>query len=61
MVRKGCVLEMLEYGKLTRRYNDIDYERFINVVRQMILDQLSNSRQGEGDEVKNIVIHLYTY
>ncbi len=61
IVPRSFVLEIKEYGKIVRTYNDIDYDRFKKVSNGLINDHLTNNiKQGEK-EVKNTQFHIYTY
>ena len=55
------MLKITEYGKTVRQYNDIDYERFMKVSKQMIDDHMSRNMKQGADEVKNAQFHIYTY
>ncbi|MCB0541659.1 MAG: hypothetical protein KDE33_29400 [Bacteroidetes bacterium] len=55
------VLEIKEYGKTVRQYNDVNYERFMSVSKQMIDEHMNRHLKQKQDEVKNATFHIYTY
>lgn len=55
------VLEIQEYGKVVRVYNDLDYDRFMKVSQELIANHLNTFSKQKADEIKNITIRLYTY
>lgn len=62
-MKSNLKLVISEYGEEKRSYSDSDYNRFIKVSEQIIIDHLKTIMQRVyPEEVKNtqINIHLYT-
>ncbi len=55
------MIEVIEYGKMVRQYNDVNYDRFMRVVQDMVKDHMSKDILQGNDEVKNVQINIYTY
>lgn len=58
---KSFMLEISQYGKAVRKYNDTDYDRFTKVTKQLINDHIDNHSKQGANEVKNTTFHFYTY
>lgn len=60
----GCVLKISEYGNLKRQYHDTNVDRFLTETRRLIEEHLKGTsavQNSQRNEVKNIIIQIYTY
>jgi hypothetical protein len=58
---KSFMLHISEYGETVRQYNDKEHERFLKVSKEIIAEHLLRSMAQNGNEVKNVKFHIYTY